>query len=101
MTEQLKQQLRELKLSGIRDALERQHQQPGHYQELGFEERLSLLLEQELTDRSQRRIERLIKQARFRLQANLEQLDYRSDRGLHRAQIRSLAEDTGLAWGRL
>ena len=69
--------LNQLKLAGVRQALKQQQTQPALYQELSFEERLCLLLEQELQGRGQRRIERLVTQARFRLKANLAQLDHR------------------------
>ncbi len=45
--QQVNQQLNSLKLSGIREALLRQHEQPNLYVEQSFEERLSLLLEHE------------------------------------------------------
>lgn len=57
------QQLNQLKLTGIRDALTQQQVQANTYAELSFTERLQLLLEHELTAREQRRIERLTKQA--------------------------------------
>ncbi|WKB06165.1 ATP-binding protein [Escherichia coli] len=62
----LYEQLTALKLTGFRDALKKQLAQPGTYQELGFEERLSLLTAEELTCRENRKAERLIKHARFR-----------------------------------
>ncbi len=67
----------------------------GHIPELGFEERLSLLTAEELTCRENRKAERLIKHARFRLNAELSKLDYRNNRGLDRALIRSLSQETG------
>ncbi|HFN4609862.1 TPA: IS21-like element helper ATPase IstB [Escherichia coli] len=70
--------------------------QPGTYQELGFEERLSLLTVEELTCRENRKAERLIKHARFRLNAELSKLDYRNNRGLDRALIRSLSQGNWL-----
>jgi DNA replication protein DnaC len=90
--QQLYQQLTQLKLAGFREALREQTEQAALYQELSFEERLSLLLEHEHQGRAQRRIERLIRQARFRLQANIEQLDYHSRRDLDKAQVRSLSQ---------
>ncbi|ECC3466297.1 ATP-binding protein [Salmonella enterica subsp. enterica] len=57
----LYEQLTELKLTGFRDALKNQIAQPGAYQELGFEERLSLLASEELTCRENRKAERLDK----------------------------------------
>ncbi|BBU87136.1 hypothetical protein EIMP300_85360 [Escherichia coli] len=41
MMNHLYEQLTALKLTGFRDALKKQLAQPGTYQELGFEERLS------------------------------------------------------------
>lgn len=92
----LYEQLTELKLTGFRDALKNQITQPGAYQELGFEERLSLLASEELTCRENRKAERLVKQARFRLSAELSKLDYRSSRGLDKALIRSLGQGNWL-----
>jgi hypothetical protein len=65
----------ELKLTGFRDALKNQIAQPSEYQELGFEERLSLLASEELTCRENRKSERLVKQAKFRLSAKLTKLE--------------------------
>lgn len=51
-------QLSQLKLSGIKSALEHQHEIPSTYQDMSFEERLSLLLDEELTQRENKRITR-------------------------------------------
>ncbi|CAH1597629.1 ATP-binding protein [Vibrio jasicida] len=56
-------QLTQLKLSGVKSALEHQNELPSTYQEMSFEERLSLLLDEELTQRENKRIARLLKQA--------------------------------------
>lgn len=90
-------QLTQLKLSGIKSALEHQHEIPSTYQEMSFEERLSLLLDEELTQRENKRIARLLKQARFRLHAELEELDYRPGRGLEKSVIRNLASGQWLS----
>ena len=92
MNKQLSDQLASLRLTHLFSALEMQNSQPQHYQDLSFNERLSLLLDEEITQREQRKIERLVKQAKFRLQAHPEQIDYRSGRGLEKAKIRSLLE---------
>jgi DNA replication protein DnaC len=86
------QQLNNLKLSGMRDALMQQTDQPNAYVELGFEERLVLLLDNEIMQRDNRKIERLTRQAKFRVSAELSQLDYQSSRQISKAQIRSLAQ---------
>lgn len=88
----LYQQLNNLKLSGMRDALTLQTDQPNAYVELGFEERLALLLDSEITQRDNRKIERLTQQAKFRVSAQLSQLDYQSSRQINKAQMRSLAQ---------
>lgn len=90
-------QLTQLKLSGLKSALEHQNELPSTYQEMSFEERLSLLLDEELTQRENKRIARLLKQAHFRLHAELEELDYRSGRGLEKSVIRNLASGQWLS----
>lgn len=90
-------QLTQLKLSGVISALEHQNELPSTYQEMSFEERLSLLLDEELTQRENKRIARLLKQAHFRLHAELEELDYRSGRGLEKSVIRNLASGQWLS----
>ena len=83
-------QLKQLRLSGLK--LERQQQQVNHYPDLSFEARLSLLLNHELTQHEQRRGERLVKRAKFRLSAQMEQVDYRSERQLNKNKMRPLME---------
>ncbi|WP_293748952.1 IS21-like element helper ATPase IstB [uncultured Paraglaciecola sp.] len=92
VTQQINTQLVTLKLSGIRDALSQQSEQPNLYVEQSFEERLCLLLDHEITQRYQRKIERLTRQAKFRVNGTLAQLDYGASRQLNKTQIRSLAQ---------
>jgi DNA replication protein DnaC len=92
MNQHLSEQLSNLRLSHVSSALEVQNSQPQHYQDLSFQARLSLLLDEEILQRDQRKIERLIKQAKFRLQAHPEQIDYRAGRGIEKAKVRSLLE---------
>jgi len=88
----LHHQLNQLKLSGVKAALQQQAEQASLYMEQSFEERLSLLFAHEITDREQRRIERLTKQAKFRLRANLTDMDYNANRQLSKDKVRSLAQ---------
>jgi DNA replication protein DnaC len=92
INQQVNNQLSNLKLSGIRDALLQQYEQPNLYVEQSFEERLSLLLEHEITQRDQRKIDRLTRQAKFRVGGTLAQLNYGAARQLDKTQIRSLAQ---------
>lgn len=88
----LDEQLSRLHLGGMKRALSQQQAQGMLYQEMSFEERLQLLLSHELMQREQRKINRLEKQARFRLAGQVEQLDYRANRGFDKGQIRQLLE---------
>lgn len=85
-------QLRQLRLPAMASALERQRETPGTYDELTFEERLLLLVEQEHLSRENNRITRLRKQANLRLQAQPEQLKYPAARGLRKEQLIPLLE---------
>ena len=58
---------------------------------LGFEERLGLLADRELTERSNRRLALRLRQAKLRQSAALEDLDTRAPRGLDKALIVLLA----------
>lgn len=82
--------LRELRLTGMADALEEQQAVPD-VQSLSFEDRLVLLVEREATVREDRRLTRLLRQAKLRLPATIEDLDLRSPRGLDRSVILRLA----------
>lgn len=94
MTQEIKEQLRLLRLSHMAQALEQQQAQPNTYQEMSFTERLGLLLQHEILHRETNRVNRLRKQARLRLQATPGQLDYRPQRGLLRKQMAELFTGT-------
>lgn len=82
--------LRELRLDGMAAALEEQQGVP-EVDDLAFEDRLGLLVEREASAREDRRLTRLLRQARLRLPASVEELDLRSPRGLDRSYILRLA----------
>ncbi len=91
LTQPLLEKLSQLHLSGFRRAFEEQQQNP-QYAELSFEERLGLLVDIELTRRTNNRRRRRIKAARFPLQATIQDLDLSPSRGLQRAQVLDLAQ---------
>jgi DNA replication protein DnaC len=62
------------------------------YQALPFEDRLGMLVDVELQDRENRRLQRYLKAARLRDNAFVEDIDFHTPRGLDRALIRELAE---------
>lgn len=94
MSTQLVMQLRHLKLAGMAYALQTQLEQVGAYEGLAFIERLALLLEQENLSRQQRKQERLIRQAQFKLRASVQETDYQHPRAITTAQIAQLAQGT-------
>lgn len=83
-------QLNSLRLTGMVDAIKQQQAQPTTYSELGFIERLSLLVNNELTVRDQRKIERLLKQAKLRVNAHPNDLNYSAARGLAKDTVAQL-----------
>lgn len=83
-------QLNSLRLTGMAEALHQQQDQPSTYGELGFIERLSLLVNNELTVRDQRKISRLLKQAKLRISAHASDLDYSGSRGLAKDTVAQL-----------
>ena len=83
--------LHTLKLPGMARGLLEQREH-ADYDALGFEERLGMLVDRELTERRNRRLERMLRAAHLRLSATVEAIDFARPRGLERAQMLSLAE---------
>jgi DNA replication protein DnaC len=89
LTEPTMEKLRQMQLRGMVTALLSQSQDP-EAQALSFEERLGLLVDEEWTQRRTRALARLLREAKLRLPACPEDLDYTPARGLDRALMRSL-----------
>ncbi len=83
--------LRELKLDIMARALEDQRSN-SQYDGLSFEERLGLLVDQEITERKGRRLRRLLGLAKLRSNAVIEDIDFKASRGLDRAMVLELAQ---------
>ncbi len=83
------EKLQELRLTGMAKALAEQLQMTG-LEELGFAERLGLLVDRELTERENRRLKARLDKARLRQAAAVEDVDLRTPRGLDRAVFLSL-----------
>ena len=90
LNHQTLQSLRTLKLTGMAEGLEQQLTQPATHEELGFEERLALLVDRETTYRNNNKVTRLLKAAKLKLQAHPEDIDYRHPRGLQKSQFADL-----------
>lgn len=83
--------LHTLRLPGMARGLVEQREH-ANYDALSFEERLAMLVDRELTERHNRRLDRMLKAARLRVAATIEGIDFARPRGLERAQMLSLAE---------
>ena len=80
--------LREMRFSAMASELEKQLSDPAAYSQLGFEDRLSLLVDAEWTRRQVNKLERCIRNARFAIPgAVIEEIEYYEDRRLDKAQI--------------
>ena len=90
--------LHELRLPGMAQAFE-EHLGMPDAAELTFEDRLALLLEREKTDRANRRLQRLLGQARLHLDASIEDLNFKSARGLDRSLVFRLADSEWIRQG--
>jgi len=84
--------LRELKLSGMAIALEHQQQQVSAFEGLAFTERLDMLLEREQSLRENRKQDRLIQQAKFKLNARVQQIEYGHKRNIKKDSVARLAQ---------
>ena len=84
-------QLRTLRLDGMVHAIEEQATSTAAAA-LGFDERLSMLVQSEVAWRDARRVERLLKAAKLKVSmACVEDINYRSSRALDRSLVAALA----------
>lgn len=91
MMHQTLTQLRALKLDGLATGLEEQLGLPG-MAGMSFEERLAMLVDREVHHRNDRKLMRLLKNARLKYgQAAIEDIDSRPGRGINRREVMSLA----------
>ena len=91
------EKLYSLKLNGMADAIRLQIEDP-EVSQLSFEERLSMLVDRQWDWRQNKALARRLKNARFKIDAAIEDVDYRHPRRLDRPLIRTLS---GCDWVRL
>jgi DNA replication protein DnaC len=89
---------RELRLSGLAEALEQQLPDQS-YDDLTLAERLGGLFLAEKEKRHNAMLERLRKDAKLKLPASPEELNYSSERGFQKAQMRELLQCTWVRHG--
>jgi DNA replication protein DnaC len=84
-----------MRLRGMAEALQQQMQEPDIHQ-LSFEERFGLLIDRQWDWRQNRALDRRLRNGRLQGAACVEDIDYRTPRGLDRAVVRSLTQQS--AW---
>src|SRR5512140_1501879 len=90
MSDQLIQQLRVLKLPGIREHLE-QRMLEAQANNLSYGEFLSMLLTDEVDERTSRKIARMLHRANLGKEMTLETFDFAFNASINAKQIKSLA----------
>jgi DNA replication protein DnaC len=91
MNEQTLQKMRQMKFFGMVRAF-RASMENGNLDKVTNDEMVSIMIDSEWDDRNNRRIERQMRNARFRYKANVEQLHFDIDRNLDKNQLMRLAE---------
>ncbi|MCP4714661.1 MAG: ATP-binding protein [Deltaproteobacteria bacterium] len=94
LNEQTFEKLYAMKLGGMADAFKEQLAQPDINQ-LSFDERFSLLVDRQWSWKENKRLDRLLRNAKLKLNACIEDIDYKRARGVDRSVILSLA---GCEW---
>ena len=90
LNEQTIDKLYAMKLNGMADAFKQQLQQPD-LSDLSFQERFSLLVDQQWTWKEDHRMKRLLSNAKLKINACIEDIDYRAPRGLQKSVILQLS----------
>ena len=90
LNEQTIEKLYHMKLNGMAEAFKEQTLQPD-LAELSFEERFAFLVERQWTWKEERRMKRLLSQAKLKINACIEGIDFRTPRGLQKSVILQLA----------
>lgn len=83
--------LRTLRLPAMASGLLEQREHPD-YAAMSFEDRLGLLVDRELLQRENRRLERVLKEAKLRSRGVIEDIDFSATRGLDKATFLSMVE---------
>ena len=90
LTEQTIDKLYSMKLTAMAEAFKEQLQQPS-FNQLSFEERFGSLVDRQWTWKEDCRIKRLLEEAKLKINACVEDIDYKSPRGIDRSVIMSLS----------
>jgi len=91
MNEETLHRMKQMKFLGMANAF-RASMEADQMAALTCDQMVSLLIDAEWDDRNNRRIERRLRQAKFRYSANMEQILFNEDRNLDKNQLMRLAE---------
>ena len=83
-----------MKLNGMAEAFAEQLQNPD-ITELAFEDRFAMLVDRQWTWKENRRMKRFLSNAKFKINGCIEDIDYRTPRGLDKSLVMKLA---GFDW---
>ena len=78
-----------MKLLGMADGFKEQLQQPS-FQDLSFDQRFGMLVDGQWTWKENKRLKRLLKEAKLKLQASVEDIDYKTTRGIEKSVLINL-----------
>jgi DNA replication protein DnaC len=78
-----------MKLLGMADGFKEQLQQPS-FQDLSFDQRFGMLVDGQWTWKENKRLKRLLKDAKLKLQACVEDIDYKTSRGIEKSVLMNL-----------
>jgi DNA replication protein DnaC len=90
LNEQTIEKLYHMKLNGMAEAFKEQLLQPD-LAELSFQDRFALLVDRQWSWKEDRRMRRLLSQAKLKINACIEDIDFRTPRGLQKSVILHLA----------
>ena len=92
LTQPTIEKLHAMRLTAMAQAFQEQSANP-NMAALSFEERFGLIVDHQMTELENRRMQNRLKSARLRLSASVEDLEFRGNRGLDRSLVMSLTQN--------
>jgi DNA replication protein DnaC len=90
LIDETRSKLTQLELFGMAEGIDAQLA-TSRASELSFEERLGLLVDYEITSRENRRLKTLLRMAKLKIRADINDIQYNSNRNISRTHIANLA----------
>jgi DNA replication protein DnaC len=89
LNEQTFDKLYLMKLLGMAEGFKEQLQQPSSH-DLSFDERFGMLVDRQWIWKENKRLKQLLKEAKLKLQASVEDIDYKTPRGIEKSVMMNL-----------